>query len=103
MDRAKKAGTCQQEKGIKRTAEMRMWGKRRTSRRKDGKPNRNEVFTQGHCQGLLDGQCCIVDQHPMTRLKENLEARKIPAEERRAGKDGSLLAFAMCLMLSQCR
>lgn len=39
----------------------------------------------------------------MTRLKENLEARKTPAEERRAGQDGNLLASAMCLMLSQSR
>lgn len=38
----------------------------------------------------------------MTRLKENLEARQTPAEERRAEQDSNLLAFAMCLMLSQC-
>jgi len=41
---------------------------------------------KGHSQGLLDGQCCIVDQRPMTTIKENLEARKTPVEESRAGQ-----------------
>lgn len=39
----------------------------------------------------------------MTKFKENLEGKKTPAEERRAGQDGNRLAFAMYLMLSQCR
>lgn len=103
MDRAKKAGRCLWENGIKRTAEIWMGGKQRPGQGKDGKPNCNEVLMQGHCQRLLDRRCCIVDQHPMTRLKENLEARMTHAEERRAGQDGSLLTFVMCLMLSQCR
>lgn len=37
----------------------------------------------------------------MTRLKENLDARKKPAEDRRGGQDGNLLAFVMCLALSK--
>lgn len=98
------AGRCLWEKGIKRTVEMWMWGKWRTSQRKDGKPNCHEVLMQRHCQRLPDVvvECCIVDQHPMTRLKENLEARQTPAEERRPEQENNLLAFAMCLMLSQC-
>lgn len=63
MDKANKAGKCSWEKGIKRTAEVWMWGKHpHTSQRKDGKPDSNELLMKGHCQGLLDEQCCIVDQ-----------------------------------------
>lgn len=37
----------------------------------------------------------------MMRLKENLEARRHPTEEKRAGQGGKVLAVVICLKLGQ--
>lgn len=44
------------EKGLKRTAEMWMWGRWRMSQRKDGKPNWDEVLMQEISQALQIGR-----------------------------------------------